>query len=151
VQSEDQMKVLKQHTVDFLIAIAPRGWKRLFCDYEWHDGETAYVGSEVTVAVVKKWLREVTCTSLNLAEDGRVITNFMQLAKNAMEANASPHCTIELIVRSKDDHEWHVDFSAPPRLSATLVGDLEATHRNPELKKRYRKFAARDEWLAKIP
>ena len=150
MKDDDQVKALKQETVGLLVAIAPRGWKRIFCDYEWHEGESSFVGSEVTIAVVRRLFGGIDCVPLNLMDDGRVITNFQQIALAAMKTNQSKHCTVDLIIRSNDDHEWHVDFSPPPRLTAKLAGDLEATYRNPELKKPYRKFAAQDEWLAKI-
>jgi hypothetical protein len=151
VKESDHAESLKQRIVDLLVQLAPRGWKRVFCDYEWHEGETSFVGSEVTFAVMKRFLSGVECVSLNLIEDGQIITNFKDLAQLVMQAKRTRHCTIDLIVRKKDDHEWYFDFSPPARLSATLAGDFEATYRNPELKKPYRKFVAHDEWLARIP
>ncbi len=151
VKESDQAESLKQRIVDSLVRLAPRRWKRVFCDYEWHEGETSFVGSEVTLAVIKRFLSGVECVPLNLIKDGQIITNFKDLAQLAMHANGTRHCTIDLIVRTKDDHEWYFDFSPPARLSATLSGDLEAAYRNPELKKPYRKFVAHDEWLARIP
>jgi hypothetical protein len=147
---EEKMASHKLQTVAALIAVAPRGWRRLFCDYESLDGPMGSMGSELAFAVVKRLFRRAKLVEVNLDLARNVATHLNEIARLTMRANDVRQCKIDVIVQDAINHDWHFDFSATPRLSAIEAGDLEAVDRNPDLQKPYRKFAAQDQWLARI-
>lgn len=134
-----------------LLRLAPRGWKRLFVDYEIQDLDHQMVCSPIAFAVVKPLLGSVSRADLYVASDYAAGEALIEVGKLVMAAKNNRCVTMDIIVRSRSDAEWFFDSSPPPRVTATLRGDLTAEFRKPEMKKPYRKYADKDEWLAQIP
>jgi hypothetical protein len=139
-----------QELVERLCAIAPSGWKRIFLNYELAEGQTQYVGSDIAFAVVKKMIGGTVRVDIDLAGDGDIYSMLSKIGRGLMAERGVKGVTIDVIVRSVTDHDWHLDFSPPPRVSATIRGDLMAEFRDPSLKRRYLRYAEADEWIAKI-
>ena len=136
-----------------LLRLAPRSWKRLYVDYEMQpveDVEFEMVCSPVAFAVVKPLFGPIRRVDLDVSGVFEVGDALKNVGRLAMAAERRRCVTLELIVRSRSDAEWSFDYSPPPRVTATRRGDLTAQFRDPSMNKRYRKHAARDEWLAQI-
>jgi hypothetical protein len=147
VESEAERQVV----VERLVALAPRGWKRIFVDYEIQDRPDTIMCSEVAFAVVKKLFGKLERIDLNLGKDLEIGNALRQLAKPLFAAHSVPHVTFDIIVRESRSHDWHFHFDPPPRLSAILRGDLMAPIRDPSIRKPYKKFTDSDELLGTIP
>jgi hypothetical protein len=149
--SDAELEAAKQQAVDRILKIAARGRKRVFVNFEIQDGETDVVSSYVVFAVVKKLFGGVDKAPIDLAVHHEIHSAMRKVADLAMRSGNARCVTIDVIIRNRTDHDWFLDYSPPPRVSATLRGDLMAEYREPLLAKPYRKYAAQDEWLAQIP
>jgi hypothetical protein len=150
LSNDSRAQELKAEIVAALIGIAPRGWQRIFCDYEWRETNMQYSGNEITVAVTRKLFGGADCLALNLARDGRIITGSAQLAALAMKSQDKRVCTTTAIIKRDGFHQWHFDFAPPTRITA-MDKDLSAPLKDPALRRPFVKFAAGDEWLSRIP
>ena len=150
LESDPRAQTLKAQIAERLIAIAPRGWHCIFCDHEWRQSASQSTGIEITISVAKKLFGGVECSCLDLAKDGWIYTYSEQLAALAMSARGNRECTLNAIIRRNGHHEWFVDFAPPARITARNA-DLTAELKDPALRRPFTKFAARDEWLGRIP
>src|SRR6185436_9536812 len=149
--SIERLDLAQARAIDILLTLAPRGWKRLFVDYEIQDLDNEMVCSPIAFAVVKPLLGSVSRVELHVESDYAAGEALRDVGKLVMAAENTRCVTMDIIVRSRSDAEWFFDSSPPPRVTATIRGDLTAEFRNPEMNKRYRKYADKDEWLAQIP
>lgn len=109
----------REEAIAALVALAPRGWKLLFLNYELEDHPSTTVADAIFFAVVKPLLKPTSKVNLRVDIQARQPLN--KLGRHIMSKSKQPFLTLDFLIRSGGHFKMHVDYSQPERIGGSLT------------------------------